>query len=112
MNFLLHCYLCLTQSVVNGAPDAMSTLTSSACPLRDASNNLFPRSTSDDFSFSFILSGYTQYAMTRKPKTNWYSRVNGLYCINRETFNNNYLVLTQVVLFAGASTGMTKVMWL
>lgn len=64
--FLYIVKLCLTQSVVKGAPDAMSMLTSSASPLRDASNNLFPRSTSDDFSFSFILSGYVQYVYDRK----------------------------------------------
>ena len=45
----------LTQSVVKGAPDAISMLTSSACPFRDASSRRFPRSTREDFSFSFII---------------------------------------------------------
>lgn len=38
----------------------MSMLTSSACPLRDASSKRLPRSTRDDFSFSFILVTYNQ----------------------------------------------------
>lgn len=37
----------LTQSVVKGAPLAISDLTSSSCPLRAASNKRFPKSTSD-----------------------------------------------------------------
>lgn len=47
-------FMKLTQSVVNGAPEAINTLTSSAWPLRDASSSRFPRSTRDIFSFAFM----------------------------------------------------------
>lgn len=48
-------YSSLTQSVVKGAPLVINCFTTSACPLRDASSNLLPRSTSESFSFSFMV---------------------------------------------------------
>lgn len=113
--------ICLTQSVVKGAPLAIRFLTSSSWPLRAASSRRFPRSTSDIWhtnihvSITYVIqlpsvTFKSNIPPSKMPRVRWHQD-----CINKmfhfESFLNCLTSLTPRSISLSGRFQLCRVPW-